>query len=285
MKVGADVLGEADGVVGVDGLFRPIVLVVVLAGCGASGVYDILEIDGAALAVSDFVSDGDDEVVGPGIISVALVHGVMFVDVLKALAVGRWAGALSDVCGGYCVYVVTDGWQQGMENALENVQVHGIARHVPHFRVVGWPPPEFGVDALRSHGFMWAHASASFDEPQPVFAGGCEAWECGLALGVVENELGAGAVVFFSVEGAFADIDVNDPFVVEVVRVIYAVEFASDVPGGSTLLAVLAAWQLAWLISIFWWVEGSFERRGLELRRHSERLVVTFASDKVDSVA
>ena len=49
--------------------------------------------------------------------------------------------------------------------------------------------------------------------------------------------------------------------------------------GGCAFLAVLAAREFAWLVSIFWWIKGGFEGRGLELGGHDEWLVITFTSN------
>ena len=79
-EVRADVSGEADGVMSVDGLFCSVVLVVELACIGADGVGDhVLEVKGVALAVCDSVCDRDDETVGPTVVGIALVGGVVLV--------------------------------------------------------------------------------------------------------------------------------------------------------------------------------------------------------------
>ena len=66
--------------------------------------------------------------------------------------------------------VVTDSWKEDLENPAEHVQVHGIASHVLHLRVVGGPFPQFGVNALSAHGFMRPHSSAALNEPQAILA-------------------------------------------------------------------------------------------------------------------
>ena len=77
----ANVACEADAGVGIDGLLGFVVLVVLLVNGKSGGNSDsLLQVDGVALTLGDFVYDWDDEFVDPRMICIALVLRVVLVD-------------------------------------------------------------------------------------------------------------------------------------------------------------------------------------------------------------
>ena len=81
----------------------------------------LFEVDGVAFGVTLLLGDWQYEVVHPGVCGVALVFSIVFVDVFEPLFVSRRLGALDYVGGGLGMSVVTNGGEQSVENAAENM--------------------------------------------------------------------------------------------------------------------------------------------------------------------
>ena len=82
---------------------------VVVAGVVADAVVDcVFEVDGVAFGATLALCDWKDVAVDPRVISIALVFGVVLVNVFEPLFVDGWLGSLENVSGGLCVGVVAD---------------------------------------------------------------------------------------------------------------------------------------------------------------------------------
>ena len=98
-------------------------------------------------------------------------------------------------------------------------------------------------------------------------------------------KLHASEFVLFAVGGAFADIDVNDAFVIELVGAPKSLNLAFDVSGGGAILGLFAKWEFTWLVMVFRWIERGLDVGGLELGWKSDRRMFAVAADEVDSAA
>ena len=71
--------------------------------------------------------------------------------------------------------------------------------------------------------------------------------------------------MLFAIGGAFADVNVDDAFLMKLVIVAESLYLAHDMSGGGTNCGIFVKRKLARLVAGFRWIKGGFDTGGLEL--------------------